>query len=137
MAGTLLLRKLKRQLLVNDTSLCRKSWRSMDWKLEISPKAQKQLDKMDGSVQKRILGFLYLRLPKQPSPWTLAEPLTGEFAGLVRYRVGDHRVVSEIVEDRLLIHVIRMAHRSEVYELRIDRHELLAGEKPESPGKKK
>ena len=56
---------------------------------------------------------------------------------MVRYRVGDYRIVSEIVEDRLLIHVLRTAHRSEVYELRIDRQELIAEEKPELPGKKK
>ncbi len=96
----------------------------MDWKLEISPRAQKQLDKMDGSIRKRMLSFLYVRLAKQPSPWTLAKQLAGQPTGRVRYRVGDYRVVCQIVEDRLLIQVLRAGQRSDVYEAIRDLEEL-------------
>lgn len=41
------------------------------------------------------------------------EPLSGPFAGLFRYRVGDHRVVFARVKARWLI--LRISHRSEVY----------------------
>lgn len=41
--------------------------------------------------------------------------LTANQAGLWRYRVGDHRVICQLQEDRLLVLVVRIGHRSDVY----------------------
>jgi mRNA interferase RelE/StbE len=41
--------------------------------------------------------------------------LKGEFSGLRRLRVGDYRIVYEVVQARLFILVVRVAHRSRAY----------------------
>jgi mRNA interferase RelE/StbE len=45
------------------------------------------------------------------------KPLTGDLAGLWWYRIGDCRVVCRIEDDRLLVLVVRGAHRKEAYRL--------------------
>jgi len=70
----------------------------MEWNLEILPKARKQLDQLDRQTKIRILRFLETRLRTQPDPWTLAETLEGEFVGKLRYRVGEYRIICEVVE---------------------------------------
>ena len=72
----------------------------MDWNVVILPKAQKQLDRLDKVVRNRILSFLLVRLREQHSPWTLAEPLRGKFAGQVRYRVGDYRYSARLLRQK-------------------------------------
>jgi hypothetical protein len=42
-----------------------------------------------------------------------AKGLTANWAGLWRYRVGDHRVICQLEDDRLLVLVVRIAHRSD------------------------
>ena len=46
---------------------------------------------------------------------TAGSVLKGEFAGLRRLRVGDYRVVYEVVEQELVVLVIRVGHRGTVY----------------------
>lgn len=48
---------------------------------------------------------------------TLDDPraLTGDHAGYWRWRIGDYRVVARIEDDRVVIIVVRVAHRREVY----------------------
>ncbi len=40
--------------------------------------------------------------------------MAGE-AGVYRVRVGDYRIVYEVFDDRLVVHVVRVGHRREVY----------------------
>lgn len=49
--------------------------------------------------------------------WTpaMGSPLKGELAGLRRIRVGVYRIVYQVLEDRLTILVLRIAHRRHVY----------------------
>lgn len=44
------------------------------------------------------------------------KPLTGNFAGLWRYRVGDYRIVCSIEDNEVLVLVVDVDHRSSVYE---------------------
>jgi mRNA interferase RelE/StbE len=48
-------------------------------------------------------------------PQQRGKGLTANWAGLWRYRVGDHRVICQLEDDRLLVLVVRIAHRSEAY----------------------
>ncbi|MFM7549047.1 MAG: type II toxin-antitoxin system RelE family toxin, partial [Cyanobacteriota bacterium] len=41
--------------------------------------------------------------------------LTGPMAGLWRYRVGDYRLVCELMEQRMVVLVVRLGHRSRIY----------------------
>ncbi len=48
-------------------------------------------------------------------PRGLGKALTGSFAGLWRYRIGDHRVIYKIAESEILILIARIGHRREIY----------------------
>jgi mRNA interferase RelE/StbE len=87
----------------------------MAWNLELSPRAQQQLDKLDKTAARRIAKFLYERVGRLNDPRQIGEPLQGTLIGLWRYRVGDYRVICTLEHDRLVVLVLRIGHRREVY----------------------
>jgi mRNA interferase RelE/StbE len=87
----------------------------MAWKVEISRLAQKQLDDLDVTVSRRIVKFLRQRVEKQDDPRQIGDPLEGPLRGYWRYRVGDYRVVCLLEHDRLVVLVLRVGHRREIY----------------------
>ena len=66
-------------------------------------------------VRRRIRDYLERRVAVLDDPRELGEPLKGNFAGLWRYRVGDYRVIAQIQDDRLVVLVVRVGHRREIY----------------------
>jgi mRNA interferase RelE/StbE len=78
----------------------------------ILPSAQKQLSKLPGAIASRIEDKL-LELEYDPRP-PGCKKLRGRDAW--RIRIGDYRAIYEINDDRLIITVITVAHRREVYE---------------------
>jgi len=79
--------------------------------------ADRQLDKLDRQVAKRILKFLNQRVRTLDNPRSIGEALRGSKLGEFRkYRVGDHRLICSIEDWRVLILVLRIGHRREVYE---------------------
>jgi mRNA interferase RelE/StbE len=87
----------------------------MAWKVEISRLAQKQLDDLDKPVSSRIVKFLRLRVEQLDDPRQIGEPLTGPLRNYWRYRVGDYRIVCLLEHDRLVVLVLRVGHRREIY----------------------
>lgn len=83
----------------------------MKFVIRLKKSAQKELQKLDKSVAKRILARIYL-LAENPYP-SASEPLVGRSGR--RLRVGDYRVIYEVLDSQLIIHVIRVGHRREVY----------------------
>lgn len=83
--------------------------------VEFSETALKTLKKLDGSIQKQIIKYVH-ELEEIKDPRTRGKGLTSNLAGLWRYRVGDWRLICEIKENKLLISVLRIGHRSEVYD---------------------
>ena len=49
-------------------------------------------------------------------PRVHGKALTGNLAGLWRYRVGDYRLIAEIRDDRLVILMLEVGHRSGIYQ---------------------
>lgn len=86
-----------------------------DYSVEFRPSAEKSLDKLDGRSRARILRRI-IALAVDPRPPGV-KALTGE-RGLWRIRIGDYRVVYEINDTKLLVLVVRIAHRSDVYRRR-------------------
>ncbi len=86
----------------------------MAWTIRYLPEATKALEKMDKSTAKRILTYL-TQVAELDDPRSRGKALTGNLAGLWRYRVGDWHVVTQIRDDELLIITTRIAHRSRVY----------------------
>jgi mRNA interferase RelE/StbE len=88
----------------------------MAWNVEVSPKAQRQLDELDKPVARRISRFLYERIGKLDDPRQLGERLQGTLSDFWRYRVGDYRLICSLENDRLVVLVLRIGHRRDVYE---------------------
>lgn len=87
----------------------------MAWTILVSKAARKQLDALDRVARARIIGYLETRVLAQPDPRTLATRLVGENSQNWRYRVGDYRIIVRFEDQRLVILVIRVAHRRDVY----------------------
>jgi mRNA interferase RelE/StbE len=89
----------------------------MAWTLEFLRSAVQDLDHIDRSVATRILRFLNDRLLKLEDPRTLGEALRGPKLGQFwKYRVGDYRIIASIQDHRLVIVVVRVGNRREVYD---------------------
>lgn len=89
----------------------------MAYKVSLSKLADKNLDALDKPVAKRILKFLKDRVEKLDNPRSIGDALTGSRLGhLWRYRVGDYRIIALIEDDKIIITVIRISHRKEVYD---------------------
>jgi len=71
------------------------------------------LRKLDKPVVRKILARIETYLAQDPKG--LGKQLTGEFQGYWRYRWGDYRVIYKISEREILIIVLRISHRKEVY----------------------
>jgi mRNA interferase RelE/StbE len=87
----------------------------MAWNVKVSPRAQRQLDELDKSVARRISRFLHERIGKLNDPRQIGESLQGTLSEFWRYRVGDYRIICSLEHERLVVLVLRIGHRREVY----------------------
>lgn len=86
----------------------------MTYTVEISTSAAKSLAKIDKKTRLRIVGAIEL-LAVDPRP-SGVKLLRGAEQGRWRARVGDYRIVYAIEDDRMIVLVLRVVHRREVYE---------------------
>lgn len=86
------------------------------WTVEVQDNALNQLRGLAPKEAKRILDFLANRLSRYESPRQLGEALKGAKLGdYWRYRVGDYRIVCDLQDQKLVVLVIEIAHRRDVY----------------------
>jgi mRNA interferase RelE/StbE len=85
------------------------------WAIEFLPEAAKELKKLDRTAAARIVKTLEQRIAVLDDPRTIGSALTGDYVGYWRWRIGDYRVVAQIEDERIVILVVRVAHRREVY----------------------
>jgi mRNA interferase RelE/StbE len=86
------------------------------WTIEFTDTALRQLQKLDRSVGRRIRKFLQERVAPMEDPRSIGQALHGQRLGeFWKYRVSDYRLVTRIEDNRLLILVVRIGHRREVY----------------------
>jgi mRNA interferase RelE/StbE len=89
----------------------------MAWSIELDRVAERELDKLDPQIARRILSFLFERVAQLDNPRSIGEALTGAKLGsLWKYRVGDYRLISSIEDDRLVVLVVKIGNRREVYQ---------------------
>jgi len=87
------------------------------WQIEFDSSASKDVQKLDRQVARRITTFLRERVAPLPDPRALGQALRGErFGEFWKYRVGDYRVITRIEDQRLVILVVRVGHRSRIYD---------------------
>jgi mRNA interferase RelE/StbE len=83
---------------------------------ELSAQVGRELGRLDPQQTKRILKFLHERVARLDNPRSIGQALQGSKLGeFWKYRVGDYRLICKIEDDRLLILVLRVGHRREVY----------------------
>lgn len=87
----------------------------MAWTIKYSGEALKALRKLDRAVAGEIVDYLGKRIAQAENPRVHGKSLAGPLAGLWRYRVRDYRIVCSIKDDRVVILVVRIGHRSDVY----------------------
>ena len=83
-------------------------------KVIVSEPAKKTLKKLDKQVSARITKYLH-ELETLSDPRSRGKGLTADKSGLWRYRVGDYRIICIILDDKLIVNVVKIGHRSDVY----------------------
>ena len=87
----------------------------MAWTLEYTRSARKAVDKLDLQSSERIKQFLRSRLALHPNPRELGKALNGPLAHLWSYRVGDFRIICDIQDRKLVILMVTVGNRRDVY----------------------
>ncbi|MDQ7049886.1 MAG: type II toxin-antitoxin system RelE/ParE family toxin [Enterobacterales bacterium] len=88
----------------------------MTWLIEFDDAALKELRKLDKQAQNEILKYLRERIATDEDPRRFGKPLSRNLAGLWRYRIRNYRLVCNIEDHRLVVLVLRAAHRKDVYD---------------------
>ena len=83
----------------------------MSYLISIKKSALKALSKIELAQRQQLVDAIE-KLKTNPAAGSV---LKGEFSGLRRIRIGDYRIVYEVQNEQLVILVIRIAHRREVY----------------------
>jgi mRNA interferase RelE/StbE len=82
------------------------------WQVEFSPDAARELRALPARAQRRISDRVDA-LARNPFP-PGSKKLVGQTSGY-RIRVGDYRVLYELQKDRLVVFVVKVGHRRDVY----------------------
>ena len=90
--------------------------RDKAWAVEFDDRARRELRKLDPKIQQAILSYLRSRIAVADDPRRFGKPLRRNLAGLWRYRVQDYRLICRIEEARVVVLVLKVGHRREVYE---------------------
>ncbi|KDE39082.1 RelE/StbE replicon stabilization toxin [Nitrincola lacisaponensis] len=88
----------------------------MTWTVEFDDAAAKELRKLDRQAQQEILRYLRERIATYEDPRRFGKPLSRDLAGLWRYRVRTYRMICYIEDDKLVVLVLRVGHRKDIYE---------------------
>ncbi|EMB41960.1 type II toxin-antitoxin system RelE/ParE family toxin [Treponema denticola] len=83
-------------------------------KVEYAPAASKQFSRLNKPIQSRIKKYMG-EIALLDNPRSRGKALTSNLSGLWRYRVDNYRILCRINDDRLIITVIEIGHRSTVY----------------------
>lgn len=88
----------------------------MAWTVEYAASVRKSVRRLTPEARHRIRRYIEQRLAALDDPRQLGVPLRGtQFADLWRFRVGDYRIIARLEHARLIILVLAVAHRREVY----------------------
>lgn len=85
------------------------------YQVRFSKNALKQLKKLDKSVSALILGWIRKNLEECDNPRIHGKALVANKSGQWRYRVGDYRILAEIIDAEVIILVINIGHRKDIY----------------------
>jgi mRNA interferase RelE/StbE len=87
----------------------------MSYEVKFSQAAVRSLDKLDQTTKDMIFAWIFKNLISIQNPKELGLPLKGKLKGLWRYRIGKYRILAEINDRELVILVIDVGHRRNIY----------------------
>ncbi len=85
------------------------------YRVEISENALKAFKKIDKQIATMIIAWISKNLEGCENPRIRGKGLVADKRGIWRYRVGDYRLLAHIYDDRLVILVVDVGHRREIY----------------------
>ena len=89
----------------------------MTWQIEFDELAKKELTKLDRRTAQRLLDFLKDKLLSRKDPRSMGQALRGSKLGeFWKYRVGDYRIIVSIEDDKMIVLVLRVGNRREIYQ---------------------
>ncbi len=88
----------------------------MKYKVIFTEKAQKQLKKLDRQTSALIIGWLEKNIENCENPRGHGKGLVENKSGQWRYRVGNYRVICEIQDKEIIVLVLEVGHRREIYD---------------------
>ncbi len=87
----------------------------MACEVEYTATALRQLRKLDRATARRIVDYLD-DVARLGDPRSRGKALVGDRSGIWRYRVGDYRILCELVDAELLIVALEVGHRGAIYD---------------------
>ncbi len=88
----------------------------MAWKIEYLRSSRKSVEKLDPQTRQRIRDFLYNRVAVLENPRQLGKALNGPLKDFWGYRVGDSRIICDIQDARLVVMVVTIGNRRDIYQ---------------------
>ncbi|MGI9250825.1 MAG: type II toxin-antitoxin system RelE family toxin [Pseudohongiellaceae bacterium] len=87
----------------------------MTWKVKWNNRARRELRKLDKTTQATILQYFRERIMVDEDPKRFGSPLRHGLKGLWRYRIGNYRAVCQINDGELVVLVLAVGHRTNIY----------------------
>lgn len=87
----------------------------MRYKVVFAKKAEKDLKKLDNSIKSKIRLWIRNNLEGCENPRIHGKALVANHSGLWRYRIGDYRIIAEIQDEQLVILLLQVGHRRDIY----------------------
>ena len=97
----------------------------MKYTVEYTAQAVKELKKLDKQNRALIIGWIEKNLVGCTDPRQHGKGLTANRSGQWRYRVGDYRLLAEIQDKKIVILILNVGHRSEIYKQSQERGSVL------------
>lgn len=86
------------------------------YQVEYTPKAIKQLQKTDKHIRKLIYAWIDKNLQNCSDPRQHGKGLSANRSGQWRYRIGDYRLIADIQDERVVILILEIGHRRDIYD---------------------
>lgn len=87
----------------------------MTYHVEFTDSAKRQLKKLDRHTASILTGWIRKNLEGCENPRQHGKGLTANRSGQWRYRIGDYRLIAEIQDEKIVILILNIGHRSDIY----------------------
>jgi mRNA interferase RelE/StbE len=84
------------------------------WRVETTDQFDREFKKLDRSMQRRVLAYLR-DVEGLDDPRQRRKGLTTNHAGVWRYRVGEYRILAQLIDNTMTVLTLGVGHRRDVY----------------------